>query len=147
MRTTRALPPWQAALLLLLSMTLLPLLLSPSPVHASECSNSSAPGSTALRTGDVLHIAVLVWVDAPHGLFTGDLSDTTVFDHPFATTFLQAHYLGVEMYVKRMRARGGSLPLPDGESVELNFVYINLANTPIPPSPDWPPGSSGGART
>jgi hypothetical protein len=94
-----------------------------------------------LKTGDKVNIAVLVYVNASYGLFTGNLSDTTVTKSGFGAAFVQPYMLGVELYINAMRARGNILPLPNGESVELNFVYINLANMHLPaglPMPDHP---------
>jgi len=106
------------------------------PRSAALCEDPSP-----LQTGDVINIALLVWVDAPHGLFTGNLSDTTPSSNKIARAFVEPHLLGLELYVNAMRARGGVLPLPNGESVQLNFVYINLANSPLPPGLPNPDGS------
>jgi hypothetical protein len=45
----------------------------------------------------------------------------------YGTDVVQPCMLGFDLYVKKMRERGGMLPLPNGGSVKLNIVYINLA--------------------
>jgi len=89
-----------------------------SPLTALAACNDTAP----LRHGSQINIAVLVFLaDEPNGLFRGNLSDTRAVDLPYANNFVQPHMLGVELYVKQMRKQG-ALPLPDGQSVTLNFV-------------------------
>jgi len=110
------------------SFVLAPLLLLVAFLAGMPRATAQCVDPAPLRTGDVINIALLVWVDAPHGLFTGNLSDTTSGgDNKIAAAFVQPHLLGLELYVNAMRARGGVLPLPNGESVQLNFVYINLS--------------------
>lgn len=100
-----------AALLLLLCWSA-----APTADAAPVCTDPSP-----LLHGSIIHVAVLVWVDAPEGLYRGNLTDSRATDRPFGNSIVQPHYLGVELYVKRMKERG-ALPLPDGQSVTLNFV-------------------------
>jgi hypothetical protein len=81
-----------------------------------------------LTTGSSVNILLLVWVDAPYGLFTGDITSTTATAIPgYGISFSQPYLLGLSMYVDAMRAQG-TLPLPNGQSTRMNFVYFNLAN-------------------
>ena len=89
---------------------------APTADAAPVCTDPSP-----LLHGSVIHVAVLVWVDAPEGLYRGNLTDSRATDRPFGNSIVQPHAMGVEMYVKRMKERG-ALPLPDGQSVTLNFV-------------------------
>ena len=41
---------------------------------------------------------------------------------------IQPYNLAIELYVDMMRARGGQLPLPSGQNVTVNYVYINVAS-------------------
>lgn len=91
---------------------------------ASSVCNNSAP----LRHGSVIHVAVLVWIaDEPNGLYRGYVGDTRAVDLPYANNFVQPYMLGVELYIKQMRDQG-ALPLPDGQSVTLNFVSLFCFN-------------------
>lgn len=86
--------------------------------------------AVALNSSDVVNIAILVWlIDEPTGLFVGDISDTTATSVAgYGTSIIQPYMLGIDLYVKLMREKQNNvLPLPTGESVNLNFVYINLA--------------------
>jgi len=103
-------------LLCALAALLLSLCWSAAPAAGAVCTDPSP-----LQHGSIIHVAVLVWVDAPEGLYRGNLTDSRATDRPFGNSIVQPHYLGVEMYIKKMKERG-ALPLPDGQSVTLNFV-------------------------
>ena len=99
----------------ILALLLLLLCSSATPTSAA-CADPSPLNST--RT---VHVAILVWVaDAPHGLFTGNLSDTRHSTNGLVTGLSEAYMLGVELYVNMMRARGGVLPLPSGKTTNGN---------------------------
>lgn len=104
---SRALLP-AASLLALLSLLLC---FASTPVSAT-CADPSPLNST-----HTVHVAILVWVaDAPRGLFRGNLSDTRHSTNGLVTSLSEAFMLGVELYVNKMRARGGVLPLPSGKT-------------------------------
>lgn len=121
-------PPWPTIAPLLCALAALCVTLLVAPPFAVGTCVDPAP----LRHGSQINVAVLVWIaDEPEGLFRGNLTDTRATKLPFGNSLVQPWMMAVDMYVKRMRGR--PLPLPDGQSVTLNFVYINLANTKIPP--------------
>lgn len=74
--------------LLVLALASLALL---QPAMAAPC----AP-PTPLQAGDVVNVAVLVWIGGqPEGLYTGKLADTTVEPHAmYARVFSQPYMLG-----------------------------------------------------
>jgi len=118
------------ARLLLLAAALLLLLLPPRPsglgVAATLCPCPNAP--PPLASGDVVHIAVLLWLpDEPQGVFRGELAATkAALEEGYARSIEMPYLLGIDLYVKLMRAQG-PMPLSNGASVTLNHVYINMA--------------------
>lgn len=96
-------------------------LLSSAPLSARGDSCKCGPQSPLLH-GSQVNIAVLVWLQgAPHGLYTGELKDSPPTDTPgYGINLLQPYMLGIDFYVRSMRANG-PMPLPNGESVTLNF--------------------------
>ena len=141
--------------------------------------NALCADPSPLTTGSSINILLLIWVDAPYGLFTGDILSTTATSIPgYGISFSQPYLLGISMYgqcaqfsadalssiiaskagalggsmfqvvdkffivlffllsmvVDSMRAHG-PLPLPNGQSVTMNFVYFNLANKVLPTIP------------
>lgn len=81
-------------------------------------------------------VGIFVWlIDEPKGLYTGRLADTTATQLPgYGSALVQPAQLGIDLYVKMMRDRGGVLPLPSGINVTMEFVYINLAGGRYPAS-------------
>ena len=127
-------------LLSLLAVTLTLTLLStlPRPVVGSTC-----PDPSPLLTGSTVSIALLVWVaDLPPGVVNIDVTETRATNQTgYGTSFQQPYMAGINMYVKEMRARN-PLPLPNGQSVTLNFVYINMANGWMPFIPNVIPADA-----
>lgn len=78
-----------STLLLLLSSLLL-------PASVSAAINKTACTPPPIVTGDYINVALLVWLaDQPHGLFTGNISQTTATAVPgYGRDTIQPYYLG-----------------------------------------------------